>query len=1037
MFEHFVRGSGTYTATFYYNPTIVYLSHMPIATPNTIPFLYKLSIGLKRILTTVLFLLFCCFHFTTHAHATVYDGLNGLNSNDIKCIAKDNRGLIWVGTFNGLNIFDGYTFSKFQGDLSDKFITKLKNNPYTNELWVGTSNGLYKVNLTTFEIQKIRYLKNPKSFYSNDQTQAICLTQSETYFSLGRGKIAKVENKTLKIICKLPDSTAIVSELISYDRDHLIANNGSLYLVNIETGKSELIKAFQKVGDIHAVRQAGDYLICCGADSKVYVTTMKSLAGNPDVLPSVKTYTLPYKPITTVLNDNKIYCLCENYSFLVIDLATNEVSNISSKYADLFEGKAFNFLFVDEHDVFWICTNKGIIKTDVRSVSFDKALSNIPERVSTREIYKTGNGDLYVCSYAGLWYLKKGSSNWERYGNQNSINVKNIVSYNGYLQPISLLPNPAGDFFYIGLDGHSLLTYDLKTKLFTDLKVKVTDSSEALTSIADMEFDKNGKIWIAILTGLATYDPLTNMVNIHRKDKFDVGRIRVRQLCNDKANNRMYAATNNGLFVLDIDDGIVKHYTTTSIPALSNDDVFFVSLDNNNNIWLGTNGGGINLISADGKTIKYIRKQDGLSSEVVYSMIRENDNIFWFGTFNGLNRYQKDKNAFSNFFEEDGLSSNEFNQNSFLRTDDNQFYFGSINGITTFKPLHFPSPVPFHIYFAGISKWDDKSQSIQLFHQNLETGATIVKAPSDQLVELHFGCSDYSDPQRNSYSYRIREISDKWIALDERHSLNIGGLPYGDFTLEVKATNARGGASSNILLYNLEIRQPFYRTWWFFALLLLAVCLLFYGAYLIKYQGFKNILHLRMKIASNLHDDVGSLLTRITMLSENLRYSNNNEEQRNIKLEKIAVLSRNAVASMSDVLWTIDSRNDFAGNLLDRMREHAEEMLFPLGIDVNFVLAVNDLKKHISSDTRGEIYLIYKEAINNIAKHSDATHVEIFYSFHDKNFHLKITNNGIRESISEISTGQGLGNMKMRAKKIGAQITVERQGDKFIIELKN
>lgn len=1005
---------------------------MPIAEPKIASDLYSDTNCLKRIRTAAIILFICFLQITLHANSTLYDGRNGLNSNDIKCLAKDNRGLIWIGTFNGLNIFDGYTFSKLGGELSDKFITKLKNNKFTNELWVGTSNGLYKVDLKTLDIHKIRYSNKPKSYYSNDQIQSICVTQRETYFTSGRGIIAKVENGTFRIICRLPDSSAVISELVAFDRDHLIANNGSLHLVDIRTGKSAPVGPFQKADKLYASVQAGNYFICCGEGSKVYVTPMKDLAGKP-----LKVYKLPYKPITTALIDNKIYCLCENYSFLVIDLATDEISNISGKYNDLFEGKVFNFLFVDEHNVFWICTNKGIIKTEVRSVSFDKALSNVRERVSTREIYKSSNGDLYVCSYAGLWHLKHGSQNWERYGDQNAINLKNIVSYNGYLQPISLLPHPDGAFFYIGLDGHNLLKFDPGTKLFTDLKVKLTDPSEVFNSIGDMEFDKNGKIWMAILNGLATYDPLTNMVNIHRKDKFDVGRIRVRQLCNDLPNNRMYAATNNGLFVLDMDNGIVKHYTTTSKPALSNDDVFFVSLDNNNNIWLGTNGGGINMITAGGKEIKYIRKQDGLSSEVVYSMIRENDNVFWFGTFNGLDRYQKDKNSFSNFFEEDGLSSNEFNQNSFLKTKDNQFYFGGINGITTFKPQHFPSPVPFHIYFAGISKWDNKSQSIQLFHQNLTTGSTIEKQPSEQLVELHFGCSDYSDPQRNSYSYRIREISDSWLALDERHSLNIGGLPYGDFTLEVKATNARGGASSNILLYNLEIGQPFYRTWWFFALLLAAVCLLFYGAYLIKYQGFKKILHLRMKIASNLHDDVGSLLTRITMFSENLRYSNNNEEQRNIKLEKIAVLSRNAVASMSDVLWTIDSRNDFAGNLLDRMREHAEEMLFPLGIDVNFVLAVNDLRKHISSDTRGEIYLIYKEAINNIAKHSDATHVEIFYSFQEKNFHLKITNNGIRESISEISTGQGLSNMKMRAKKIGAQITVERQGEHFIIELRN
>jgi signal transduction histidine kinase len=192
-----------------------------------------------------------------------------------------------------------------------------------------------------------------------------------------------------------------------------------------------------------------------------------------------------------------------------------------------------------------------------------------------------------------------------------------------------------------------------------------------------------------------------------------------------------------------------------------------------------------------------------------------------------------------------------------------------------------------------------------------------------------------------------------------------------------------------------------------------------------------------MKIASNLHDEVGSLLTRITMFSDNLRYSKNTEEQRNIKLEKIAVLSRDAIASMSDVLWAIDSRNDFAGNLLDRMREHTEEMLFPLGIDVNFVLSGTDLKQPISSDMRGELYLIFKEAINNIARHSEATKVDILYHVSDKSFLLNISNNGATEDISELSTGQGLSNMKMRAAKAGAKIQVKKEGETFSVEIKN
>ncbi len=192
-----------------------------------------------------------------------------------------------------------------------------------------------------------------------------------------------------------------------------------------------------------------------------------------------------------------------------------------------------------------------------------------------------------------------------------------------------------------------------------------------------------------------------------------------------------------------------------------------------------------------------------------------------------------------------------------------------------------------------------------------------------------------------------------------------------------------------------------------------------------------------MKIASNLHDEVGSLLTRITMFSDNLRYSRNTEEQRNAKLEKNSGAEPRCHCFDERCIMGYRFPQRFCRNLLDRMREHAEEMLFPLGIDVNFVLSGTDLKQPITSDTRGEIYLIFKEAVHNIAKHSEATKVDITYQINDRNFLLRITNNKASGTINGQSTGQGLSNMKMRAAKIGANIEVRIKDDLFIVEIRN
>ncbi len=162
------------------------------------------------------------------------------------------------------------------------------------------------------------------------------------------------------------------------------------------------------------------------------------------------------------------------------------------------------------------------------------------------------------------------------------------------------------------------------------------------------------------------------------------------------------------------------------------------------------------------------------------------------------------------FFEEDGLSSNEFNQNSFLKNK-----CGRENGFRQYQRDHFFTPQqfsaaePFTIFASGISQWDEKTQSLRLARNKIDANNTIIKKPSDLLLEPHFGCTDYSDPLRNSYSYRIRELSDNWVSLEDRHTLNLGGIPYGYYTIEVKAINSRGVSSVNMLTFHVKVVQPF------------------------------------------------------------------------------------------------------------------------------------------------------------------------------------------------------------------------------------
>lgn len=990
----------------------------------------------KAVLPAIIFLLLIT-SFITHGKATIYDVRDGLSSNDIVKIVKDDRGLMWIGTFNGLNIYDGYTFTRIPGILANKHITALTFHEATGEILAGTETGLYIIDIPTLQTTLATPGRKAETSWSAQRVDAIFAGKGCAYIAFSNGYLARRKGKgKLELLCRLPESGKRISGIVSDDKG-LIVNNEHLYRIDLEQKQAIPITDFGHASPVTAIDRCKNLLLINRyAAPPVLVDIHTFTDSMPDILR--KSLSNQQLPITRcLLKERLLYTLGNNYSFSIIDIYTGKVSEVSRKYPEVFEGKVYYSIFIDEHSIIWIATNKGLIKIEDRPELFTRELYNFPSRVSTRKMIEDDNGDIYVASYNGLWRLSHENGQWENYFDSKiTLAEAGAVTYKGGVIPMALQAVRGSNYIYVGFDSDYLLRFDKRKKTFETIAYTKDLKGQGLGGVYSIVTDHKGILWLGCGNGLASYDPASSKLVLHRKDAFDIGAVRVRYLSAGAGRDTLYAATVSGLYVVDLVKGMISRLTTTTRPALSNNDVLFAEPDADRNIWLGTNGSGINIVSPDLGKVQYIRRRQGLSNEIVYSVLWQNQNTLWISTFNGLDRYRRDQQSFSNFFEEDGLSSNEFNQNSFLKTSDGKMLFGSINGITSFNPELFSSPEPFKVFCAGVSRWDEKTQSLQLSRNKLNTDNKIIKKPSDLLLEVHFSCTDYTDPTRNSYSYHIRELSDNWVALEDRHTLNLGGIPYGDYTIEVKAINSRGVSSSNILTFHVKVVQPFYRTWWFFALLLCGLALIFYIAYQIKYQGFKNILHLRMKIASNLHDEVGSLLTRITMFSENLRYGRNTEEQRNTKLEKIAMLSRDAITSMSDVLWTIDSRNDFAGNLLDRMREHAEEMLTPLGIDVNFVLSGTDLNQPISSDTRGEIYLIFKEAINNIAKHSEATRVEITYRIDERSFLLRITNNKAQEKPGEWSTGQGLSNMEMRAARIKAAVAVEAADGYFTVEVK-
>ena len=225
----------------------------------------------------------------------------------------------------------------------------------------------------------------------------------------------------------------------------------------------------------------------------------------------------------------------------------------------------------------------------------------------------------------------------------------------------------------------------------------------------------------------------------------------------------------------------------------------------------------------------------------------------------------------------------------------------------------------------------------------------------------------------------------------------------------------------------LQVHQVYYKTWWFLSLVVLVLMSLVYSIYRYRINQYKKLDKLRLKIASDLHDDVGSLLTRISLKTDLIGEGIYDEKETQKEIDSIKTTSRHAVKSMRDIVWSIDSRKDKAEDLTDRMKDFAAEMLNPVGIE--FQLDDSGMKNNLrfSLAFRHNCYLLYKEAIHNVAKHSNATLVKVTLSQKGSQFRLVIEDNGNVPQKDKKSDGQGLSNMKMRAEQIHGQLTLDTQ----------
>lgn len=484
----------------------------------------------------------------------------------------------------------------------------------------------------------------------------------------------------------------------------------------------------------------------------------------------------------------------------------------------------------------------------------------------------------------------------------------------------------------------------------------------------------------------------------------------------------IWAATYGGINIIE-SDGSISVITVEN--GLLQNSILTILEDNDGRIWAGAFAG---LSRIDHTGIKNYTTADGLQNSVIYFIEQDESGMLWLGSNDGLIRFDhrierdiedpervKDVIKFKRYTTESGITADEMNANAVFTDSEGNIWMGSVGGVTKFK-WEMDEPVrkgpPIHI------------ERIRLFDGYVEVDRNYVFKHDQNFIGFEFVGISFNAPSEVLYEYRLRGIDQQWRRTHDR-VVRYTTLPDGEFRFEVRARNADGYWSSQIASITVTISPPYWKSWWFILLIIILTLLtvgFLYNYYKISRQV--DLERIRIRIASDLHDDVGASLTEIALNADFLQ-ATQKDSKVSESLKQIGEMSRRIVTTMDDIVWSIDARNDTFGDLLDRMQDYATNVLTPVDIEPVFHFRGFESGKIMPLEIRQNVYLIFKEAVNNAAKHSKASKIEITFSRNDHEFELTIADNGVGMPEHIRSGGHGLKNMKLRAARIHAQIEIQ------------
>ena len=457
-------------------------------------------------------------------------------------------------------------------------------------------------------------------------------------------------------------------------------------------------------------------------------------------------------------------------------------------------------------------------------------------------------------------------------------------------------------------------------------------------------------------------------------------------------------------------------------------------VDGRGRLWIGSGAEGLARVDRpEEKGLQFVRYgvAQGLASGDVTSLTEDRWGRIYIGTMGGLDRLDPGNGAVQHFTEDDGLAPGVIETSFRDRRGD--LWFGSAEGLSRLEPTVEAAPRPLPIRITRVLA-DGVREPLP------DLGATEVRLPNlgsrSASLQIDFLAIAFGPHARLRYQYRLEGIDRDWSAATEQRSVIFARLPPGRYRFQVRGVAANGSVGATPSEVRFTIPLPLWRRPEILALIAAAcvgIALLLHRARLRNALAVERV---RVRVATDLHDDIGADLSEIAILSELVAAAGEHEPA--TLLQEIGDKARGLIDSMSDIVWSTDPRKDDLGSVVQRIRHFAANTLESRGIV--WGLEANELPEDLALDPecRRQVFLIVKEALANVGRHAGCTRASVRILAGPKEIYFEIEDDGVGFDASVSSAGHGLENMRSRALGIGAILRVDSRpsgGTRILVRL--